>query len=374
MTTTSLPLTRLEQTITDRVRRGAPEWFPGLRLGEVRLRLLASRPRSLTYAVHLDPAASAPQVLAKVRRGSLVEEGTGSDRPRLAPDLLGARELTAFEYQGLEDLYTVFSASTEGLRAVRPLEHLVDEDAILMEYVDGRTLRRLVAAHRRVSRRSTASDGLPPSVWERTGRWLRVFHDQVSCEGLATRQAGREAVVDRFVAYQDYLGDHLRHRAFPDLGTAGAALAADVLPSRLPVAVGHGDFAPRNVLLAPAGSLAVFDPLPRWAVPRHEDLARFLVGLRLPGPQLVSHGTALDAGELDHHARSVVRGYFGDETVPSREVRCYELLVLLDTWAELVSRSRRTGRGRAHAAVARLAGTYLKSQAHTLLRLAEQGR
>ena len=39
------------------------------------------------------------------------------------------------------------------------------------------------------------------------------------------------------------------------------------------MAVGHGDYAPRNLFVDRSGRVTVIDPMPRWVVPRVEDIA-----------------------------------------------------------------------------------------------------
>jgi hypothetical protein len=92
--------------------------------------------------------------------------------------------------------------------------------------------------------------------------------------GLPTRQATRDEVMDRFEAFGTFLSTALGARTAGDAVRSAAQLAADVLPDRLSLAVGHGDYAPCNVFLLVDGRLAVFDPLSRWSVPRFEDLCR----------------------------------------------------------------------------------------------------
>ena len=103
-------------------------------------------------------------------------------------------------------------------------------------------------------------------------------------DGLPVRQGRREDVIAMFHAYDEFLGRRLGPRRVGDLARRAAELAASALPEETPLAVGHGDYAPRNVFVGQDGSLMVFDPMPRWAQPRLEDVCRFLVGLRSAGP------------------------------------------------------------------------------------------
>ena len=362
--------------IEQHVVEHAAAWFPGgAPRPRVRLRQLGSRPRALLYAVLIDDVPT-PKVLAKVRRSQPVPE-TGArtgGRPRLSGQPLSVSDLTALEYEGLCSIFTIFAAAGPGFGAVRPLAHLVSENTILMEYVDAGTLRQMLVARSRLSRQSWSSRREDDrQVWRRAGAWLRTFQESMPTQGRPGRQATREDVVDMFSAYGDFLTRRVGPGSLGDVAARGAELAGAVLPGRLPLAVGHGDYAPRNVFLRGDGRLTVFDPMPRWAVPRHEDLCRFLVGMRLLGLQLHSHGAAYGRLELDRRENEVIRGYYGAEPVPVAELRCYQLLIMLDKWSALVDTSSHAWRARLRTRSVRLATGYLRGEARRLLDLAGAG-
>jgi hypothetical protein len=360
----------IEQAIERRVLESACHWFPDrVKPATVRLRQLSSRPRSLLYAVHLDDHGS-PQVLAKVRRrqpGAGDEAGPGA-RPRLAADPLGDDELTALEYSGLRDIFATFGTSDASFRAIRPLDHLEAENTILMEYLDACTLRQTLLAQSRLPpRRRPAADPLGGRMWWLAGSWLRTFQRSLPHEDLAPRQQRRVDVVERFGAYDEFLTGRLGARSFGDLARRGAELAAAVLPERLPMAVGHGDYAPRNVFTGPDGRLTVFDPMPRWAVPCYEDLCRFLVGMRLVGLQIHTHGLAYARPDLERREQEVISGYFGADEVPLAPLRAYQLLIMLDKWSALVDSDQRGWRPRLRTSSVEIASGYLRTEARRLL-------
>ncbi|MDP5183792.1 hypothetical protein QOZ88_14225 [Blastococcus sp. BMG 814] len=357
--------------IRQRVAECADQWFPGTGARpHVRLRRLVDRPRAVLYAVHVGHRTARPQVLAKVRRGWSDAVRDVGARPRLTPSLLPASEQTALEFTGLTAVQAMFGNGNPEFGAVRPLDHLADHDTVLMEYVAAPTLRDvLVGASRfspRIGRRSRRGD---EETWRRAGAWLRVFQQQMPAAGLPVRQATRDDVVDRFEAFGGFLTDRLGTRTAGEAVRSGARLAADVLPARLPLAVGHGDYAPRNVFLLEDDRLAVFDPLTRWRVPRVEDLCRFLVALRMQGLQLHTHGAAYSAEDLDRRERAVIDGYRGDGALPAEEMRCHQLLITLDKWAALVDSPSRSIPGKVRSASLRAASGYLRQETERLVRL-----
>ena len=357
--------------ILQRVTERAEDWFPGVGARPiVGIRPLTVRPRAQLYSVRVGSGSHQHRVLAKVRRdwpGAAREAGA---RPRLASQLLPASELTALEFGALTQIFAVFGDRASAFGAVRPLDHLKAEDAILMEYIDAPTLREvLLRSSRFAPRVGPSSRRAPEEAWSRAGAWLRVFQRQVPGDGLPARQATREAVVDRFEAFGEFLASRLGARAAGDAARIGAQLAADVLPPLLPLAVGHGDYAPRNVFLLRDGRVAVFDPLTRWRVPRFEDLSRFLVALRLQGTQVHTHGASYGAKGLDARERAVIEGYCDDEPVRPAELRCYQLLITLDKWAALVDSPSRGWPARLRQASLQRAAGYVRGETRRLVEL-----
>jgi hypothetical protein len=373
------PAPPVESRIVQRVIERADEWFPGVGARPpVTLRRLAERPRAVLYVADVGEGTDRRTlVLAKVRRGwsgAVEQEGA---RPRLSPDLLPASEQTALEFAGLTTIHEMFGNGSPHFGAVRPLDHLADDDTILMDYVDAPTLRAVLArSHRLSAQRRRPPHHRGEDAWRRAGTWLRSFQERMPGDGLPARQASRDDIVDRFDAFGSFLIGRLGARAAGDAARAGARLAADVLPERLPLAVGHGDYAPRNVFLTRDGRLTVFDPLFRWRVPRHEDLSRFLVAARLQAVQVHTRGLAYGAAGLDRRERAVIEGYCGgsDERRALRlaELRCLQLLITLDRWSALVDSPSRGWHARMRKASVHGASDCFREETGRLLRLIER--
>jgi hypothetical protein len=369
------PARGVEDVLVRRVAERAEEWLPGVGARPpVRLHLLRERPRALLYRVEVGNGDGTRLLLAKVRRGWPGAVQQAGARPRLAPDLLPAAEQTALEFAGLSAIHALFGDSEE-FGAVRPLDHLVAEDALLMEYVTAPTVRAVLARGRgpsyavgRSARRRRAD------LCRRSGAWLNAFQRRMPGDDLPARQATREEIVDRFEAFTEFLVRRLGARAVGAAAQAGARLAADVLPPRPELAVGHGDYAPRNLFALPGDRVAVFDPLCRWRVPRLEDLCRFLVAVRLPAVQLHTHGAAYGAGELDRRESALIEGYAGGQELPLPELRCYQLLITLDRWCALVDSPGSSPAGRLRAASVVRASGYLRRETERLVGLAQTAR
>lgn len=365
----------IADVIRQRVSERAEEWFgPGVGIAPaVRVRQVDSRPRALLLAVYLDEDSDTPRVMAKIRREpSGASPGQAPRRPVLAAEVLSVSELCALEYDGLRSIHTLVGDADPMFGSVRPLDHLEQEDAILMEYVHAPTLRRRLLAQNRVWSRRPFRAPDPWDPWRRAGAWLRVFQHATPHGARPARQSTREDVLERFDAYSSYLAQRLGTR-FADLGTRGSELAAGVLPDQLTLAVAHGDFAPRNVFVGQDDRLTVFDPLPRWLVPAHEDLGRMLVSVRLLGLQVHTHGRAFSEATLQRVEREVIHGYAGERPVQMAELRCYELMVLFDKWSALLDAADRD-RSRLRRASLDRATVYVRGQAEAVLDLAAAGR
>jgi hypothetical protein len=349
------------------------QWFPEVGdAPQAVWTLLSHRPSCSLYAVQVSGNGSTRRALAKVRRPAPVPSSPSAraPRPRLRTTAASHEELAELEYQGLSSIYADLAPQHPEFGAVRPLTLLAPHSTIFMDFVEQPTLRDgFVAASRLVPARRSARRIPPLVAWRNAGAWLRAFHDLPAKQDRPVRQPTADAVVERFHAYGDFLASRLDDRRLHQIAVAGATVARDVLDEQLDVCVGHGDYAGRNIFVDAAGRVTVFDPMPRWRVPRFEDLCRFIVGLRLSGPQLHSQGLAYSGSSLTRMESLFLAGYYGDDPIPQRQLKCYELLILLDKWSSLVDTgSSGSGwRARTRRAAMVPANAYAQRQARQLL-------
>lgn len=358
-----------------RVQAHAATWFPDRPAAarDVQVRVLSSRPRCLLLTATLD-GDTEPAVLAKVRREGADLVRT-SARPRLRSDAVTAAELTTLEYGGLRLIEDVVGPDRSSFGVVRPLDHQEGETTLLMDFVRAPTLRQVVLDTSRLPRRRKAVTTTidPARACQLAGEWLRIFQGAAPAGRVPARQAHRDDVVRQFHAYDEFLRPLVGDRALGRLALRAAELAAAVLPEQLPLALGHGDYAPRNMFVD-SGRLVVFDPMPRWSVPVYEDLCRFLVGLRLLGVQVHTHGLAFAPGTIAQWEERAIRGYVGEagsDRVQLAAVRSYEVLIMLDKWSALVDAGGSGWRSRAEQASLRLAAGYVRGQVAQVLQMAE---
>ena len=361
-----LPVVAIRALAAERAVR----WFPELAGArhEVDVRLLATRPRCTLYDVRLTGPAAARRVVVKYRTD--LPSSPATDRPTLVPGRVPPMQQAALEYAGLRHVEAGLDPTDRRFGAVRALDLLGDCPVLVLEHVNAPTLRQVLLSRSRLGvgdRRLRRTDS---AAHRNAGAWLAHFHRTAGPLATDERVGGRDELLEHVAAFGDYLVD-AGTTGVKDIVRRSAATVAALLPARLPLMVSHGDFAPRNVFVDPDGRVSVFDPMPRWRAPLLEDVCRYLVGVRLLGLQVHSHGTAFSSGALDQVEDDFLAGYFGG-AVPTEQVTAFRLVVLLDKWSALMSAGPRSGpRAIAAGARQRWVTGYVRREAVRLLRQAE---
>lgn len=177
--------------------------------------------------------------------------------------------------------------------------------------------------------------------WENAGALLALYHRSLP-EARAEAQLTRTDEVSRLLSD---LFRYLSSRHAPaQLLQAVERRAEELLrelPDVLPSRVAHGDFSARNLFVDAGGRVSLFDPMPRWRTPAADDLAAFIVGMRLSGQQLATRGAAFSTADLDRREAALLRGYGLPADDPA--LRLLVLVALLDRWSWLASRPSATG-------------------------------
>jgi hypothetical protein len=324
------------------LRTHAPTYFADLGSNHVGVDLLAMRSHrfSRTYRFRITGSTRGHDVLAKALAVSgRATDALRRDRPRLASVRDWESVRPRLEYRSLSVAFEHFRRLGDPrLGAVRALDYVPELRTIVMEVIDEPTLRRLVwtsARPRPFAKRVDVDRAV-----RHAGAWLREFHGLPGDENETdTLREDRSDVVDALAAYGRFLEQEVDDaRVFADAVGTASIHAPALLPPTLPLGLGHGDFAPRNIFVSAEGRVTVIDMIGRWRVPIYEDLAYFTTALRAAGPQRLTYGLALRRDRLDRLERELLKGYFCDEQVPRGAVRLFELLLLLDKWASFASR------------------------------------
>ena len=227
---------------------------------------------------------------------------------------LGAQEDTAEEFAALVAIHAaVSSAGDPGLAAAEPVAHIAAVNALVMERVDGRTLK---------SRLGWSRGGRDAGrLFARLGRWLRLFHD--------VGEAGSEpfSVEDEMVRWT-VPGDRSFPEAVLDRGIEAARQLSD---STFPVRTLHGDLSLENILITPDERVAVVDPNRRRGRPSR-DIARLGAELRLGRSQWVTRGVLRSDDAIEGWLVELIGGY-GDV---DRRILSFDLAAeALSRWVDL---------------------------------------
>jgi hypothetical protein len=355
-----LAVGRVVETLAQRIAPHTHEWFPEQPHDGIEVRVLADRPKCVLLTVHLD-GAQVPAALAKLRRDSADEPAAGR-RPRLRQEAATAEQLTLLEWAGLQAIERA-CGDVAGLGVVRPLLLMPEEAGLVMTFVEAPTLRSNVLDLSRLRpTRGRLDEALAGCAL--AGRWLRSYQERSTGSNRPVRQGTRQDLIEQLSAY----GEFLDSPAWRRMAAVGAELMAASFPRDLPLAVGHGDFAPRNMMVRD-GLLTVIDPLPRWQVPAYDDLCRFLVGVRLIGEQVHTHGLAFPSDTLDALEEAAIGAYLGP-SADRAPVRAYQLLILMDKWTAMLDNPRRDLAGRLARRSAASADHRVRAEVERLLDLA----
>jgi hypothetical protein len=347
------------RAVTVLARDSAAEWFSCFGRAPVTTSLvkLHARPRCFVYRFALTDGTERRDVVVKIRHSveTLRRAERFGDRPELTPQrTMSDRDSARCEFTGLQQTAQALDgADPDRFGVLRALAWLDGPAGIVMEYVDEPTLRQLLVGRWRRGLVGRTSPDAEDQTWTALGEWLRRFHGAGDGDSLPPRMTGRDELVDQVQRSREFL---LRAGAEPGpvhrLAGAVADHAEQVYPADLPAAAGHGDYTGQNVFVGPHGRITVFDPLPMWRVCVYEDLARLTMGVRLLGPQVMTHGRLLAEGLCERWEARLLESYAAGGRPPAAELHVYQSLLLMDRWGELVG--KRPARGRARQVARRV--------------------
>ena len=331
--------------MADHLRKNAGRYFGDLARRHIQVDLAWAKHRwgSSIYRFNLKTTGHHHSVIVKVpvdRRTS--KGGVASnmkDRPRLKP-LTDLTVKFRFEHRALSAIHEYFvGLSDPRFGSVRTLELLPDNRAIVMEYAGEPTLRKRLLKVNRFAARHISTE--LKTACRNAGAWLRAFHQLPSVEHTRARPTSRRDFVDAIREFTAFLS-HSRGNApfFQRIASITEAAASELLPESLPLGMGHGDYAPRNIFVSPAGQVTAFDTLARWRVPIYEDIGWFLLALKASAPQVYSQGLLFCGDVIAECEEAFLRGYFPAHSDHEPAVRLFELQALLNRWSSLVHAHR----------------------------------
>jgi hypothetical protein len=331
----------------------ASQYFADFEQGRVDVQLIneLKRRQSTLYRFQVGSAGLRRSVLVKVSSLSSRGENRANEeaqlsirRPRLAA-VADPESKFQLEWAALSAIQDYFQSLHDPRFGTIPmLDLLPDYRAFMMEEVKHPNLRQLFM---RTSRLAPPWKSIDLTVaFRNAGAWLSAYHALPKHNYVEPRHTQRSEFIDSIDMFTDFLANALGNKPFwQKVASISEVSALDILPETLPLGLGHGDFAMRNILVEPTNRVIVLDTLARWRIPIYEDIAYFLTELRTSWPQVLSQGLVYNSGRLGCYEREFLNGYFGQEAVPLCRIRLYEIQTLLDKWASWLMHGKQQGTG-----------------------------
>jgi hypothetical protein len=327
----------------EHIRKSAPKYFPRFRHESIHVQLLTREQRAtaVLYRFQVSDNAQVRSVFVKVPHLASPKDrvrGTLSEKPLLYPKT-DVRERHWLQYTALTTIYDYFtSLNKESLGAIRVLDYLPQYHALFTEESSDPRLRKIFLENNRMYSAWTTDQLM--DVFENVGTWLRVYHTMPKEEDVKIRHSKREDYLEDVLKLTEFLGKSLRDGPFfHRVAVTVTSRASQVLPESLPLGLGHGDYAMRNILIGSNARVTVLDTFAKWRTPIYEDIGYFLNELKMSYPQVISQGLAFSSAQLHTYECAFLRGYFEKQSIPYAAIRLYEMLALLDKWSSVVAKS-----------------------------------
>jgi hypothetical protein len=335
----------IDQTIVfmDHIRKHAPRYYPDLSTEQIRVQLLDKQKRraAMLYRFKVSDKAQIRSVFVKVplrSSSSNQTNGSGYEKPLLFPKT-EPHDMHWLHYTALTAIYEYFTGlNTKQLGAIRVLDYLPQYHAIFTEESNDSGLRQLFLKENRL--RSPFADSELTVVFQNVGAWLRAYHAMPKNEGVEVRHQHRDDYVEAITKLTDFLAKAREDEPyFKKNASIIITKGQEILPESLPLGLGHGDYALRNILVGPNARVTVLDTLAKWRTPIYEDIGYFLNELKMSSPQVISQGLVFRSDQLAEYESAFLKGYFSNGPVPYPAIRLYEALALLDKWSSTIALS-----------------------------------
>jgi len=327
----------------DHLRSHAPRYYPALGSEKFGVQLLSKqeRPSAVLYRFRVGNEAQIRSVFVKVPirlTGKQHNNGSPYEKPQLFPKT-EPRDMHWLHFTALKTIYDYYmSLDNEQLGAIRVLDYLPQYHAIFTEESNDPKLRDLFFKENRL--RFPAGHARLSSAFENVGMWLRLYQRMPKDRDVQVRHHQKKDFIEAITTITDFLAKSLKSETFfRETASRLIDTAGQVLPDSLPLGLGHGDYAMRNILVAPNSRVTVLDTFAKWRAKIYEDIGYFLTDLNMSSPQVVSHGLAFNRKHLATYEQAFLNGYFGQEPIPYPTIRLYEALALLDKWSSRTARS-----------------------------------
>lgn len=328
----------------DHIREHAPRYYPDFESKQIRIQLLEKqeRPTAMLYRFKVSSGAQIRSVFVKVPFRSLTKNQAKVsvfEKPLLFPKTEPV-DMPRLQYSALRIIDKYFTDLDKSqLGTIRVLDYLPEYKAVFTEESSDPSLRQLFLRENRL--RSLFIQSELTTSFHNVGMWLRMYHAMPKQEDVTVRHQHREDYIEGITKLTGFLskilGDEL---FFKKIASVITKKGQEVLPELLPLGLGHGDYAMRNILIGQNARVTVLDTFAKWRTPIYEDIGYFLNGFKMSPPQIVSQGLAYSSGQLSAYEQAFLKGYFEKEAIPYPAIRLFEILALLDRWSSVIARNR----------------------------------
>ena len=333
-------------TFTNHIRRHASKYYPGFTDEHTHVQLLEKQERAaaMLYRFKVSSNAKTRSVFVKAPLHSAPDSNPANQnvltKPMLYPKT-DTKDRHWLQYTALVAIYEYFTKMNETqFGAIRALDYLPEHHAVFTEDSNDPNLRQLMLNESRWH--LLWRNGRLASVFGNVGSWLHLYHRMPKKEDVSIRHENRQDYIDAITTLTDFLGKTLGEESYLSKIASSLIQGAVVeLPESLPLGLGHGDYAMRNILVGPNHRVTVLDTFAKWQTPIYEDIGYFINELRMSSPQVISQGVAFSSNQLFLYEDAFLKGYFGGSPIPHAAVKLYEALALLDRWSSLVAKSDR---------------------------------
>ncbi len=329
--------------ICEHIRDHACRYFPPLDGTVAKVRLVNEQQRvvSALYRFEVFNDTARYHVFAKGIPSSdrSGQQGISTiQRARLVPPVTEYGKRLWLECTALEAIHDHFEKlENPGFGTIRVLDFIEDSQTIIMEENRDPNLLSLFVKSSRLRHPFRKAVDLRRTFFN-AGAWLKEYSTLPKTDNVTPRHTRREAYNESIVNFTDFLGrlagntDFFGHVA----GTVTSA-ALQILPDDLPLALGHGDYAMRNILVGANDRITVIDTGAKWRVPIYEDIAYFLVRMEINKLQVFTQGLAIQGKTLASYQHEFLSGYFGHTAVPENIIGLFKIQSLLDNWSSRAS-------------------------------------
>ena len=325
----------------DNIQQHAREYFPKLTADSitVQLRTEQERPSASLYRYDVRDEIQNYSIFVKVPVRNL-PRGTVRKSNYEKPSLFqkaDAQDMHWLQYTALTSIYQYFSELNDAnLGAIHVLDYLPEYHAVVMEESVDPSLQKLFLKENRFEGWLPHQDLTP--AFHNAGKWLQKYHTMPKEQGVKIRDQVREDYIEAIGTLTDFLAHAWGDETFfKHTASIIGRYCEEILPESLPLGLGHGDYALRNILVGPKSRVTVLDTFSKWRVPIYEDIGYLLNSLNTTYSQVVSQGLLFSSRQLETYESAFLTGYFGTGQIPYLNIRLYEMLALLDKWSSLMT-------------------------------------